>query len=388
MKKIFDLLQKLNALLTTNHEIGYIQEQVVTLIASYINVEVCSLYLFDPNINQLLLKANVGLNPELARLVQLHPGEGLVGLSFEESRIIHEFESQSDPHFKPFPGLGEELYPQLLAVPIAFRDHKLGVLTLQTSAKRKLKKEIHTLLSSLSAQLALLLKNVEIYEQLRLMQSEDNYLENPDIHNKRLKGTGVSPGIVIGHGFFLQDFQKIETLSIKKIAFDEIKKEQTDLEEILAKTQKDLELLLKGIPEKIQGIKEIIEGQLMLLNDPVLRKKVSDYIEKSYNLKSALKLVYEEYRIIFNNMKDPYFRERLLDLKDIISRLLATASSQSQPQLFNDSILIVNEMLPSFFIELDISKIKGIISKKKTLTSHSVILAKTFKIPMITGVHQ
>lgn len=73
----------LAALLSESVDIEIFLQRTVRLVAQNLNADVCSIYLFDNQADQLVLKATIGLNPEAVNQVRLKVGEGLVGLTLE-----------------------------------------------------------------------------------------------------------------------------------------------------------------------------------------------------------------------------------------------------------------------------------------------------------------
>ncbi len=388
MRNILFLIDQISDLLISNEDLPTLLSKVVNLIANHVGVETCSLFLLDKKSGKVTLKANIGFDENVVPSVSLEPGEGLVGTCFEQGEMIHEIDASKNKNFKFFKGLGEEKYPQFIAHPIIFRKSSIGVLAIQTSKEVKVNSEIKTFLKLLSSQLAMLLKNVEIHNKLQNILENEPKISIKDYSNKRVKGIGVSKGISIGKTFFINPANKIDNVTLQKISLENINEELNIFKDSLKEALEELESMSYGLSTKVQSIKEIITGQILLLKDVVLHDKINTFINKKYSLPSALKLVYEEYKIIFNNMEDPYFKERLLDLKDVLSRLLSYSSAKHKHTLYKESILVVEEMFPSYFLQFDLEKIKGIVTKKTTYTSHSVILAKAFNIPMRSGTKE
>ena len=89
------------------------------MVASHTNSDVCSVYLYNSENRELILSATRGLNPESVGKVRLKLGQGLTGLALKELRPVCEKDAAQNPNFKFFPGIDEEQYHSLLAVPIA-----------------------------------------------------------------------------------------------------------------------------------------------------------------------------------------------------------------------------------------------------------------------------
>jgi phosphotransferase system enzyme I (PtsP) len=115
-------------------------DRVALAIATGMEAEVCSLYLFDPQRERIVLRATVGLDRESVGKVSMRLNEGLVGLVLEKDEPVCVPDAISHPRYKYFPETGEERFHTFLGVPV--RDHDgrkkpLGVLVAQTLERRK-----------------------------------------------------------------------------------------------------------------------------------------------------------------------------------------------------------------------------------------------------------
>ena len=104
-------------------------QQAVTMIAKHMNVDVCSIFVYNRNTEELVLRATEGLNPNSIGKVKLRLGEGLAGLSLKELRPICEANASDNPHFKPLPETGELDFEAFLVIPILRSTSRFGVLT-------------------------------------------------------------------------------------------------------------------------------------------------------------------------------------------------------------------------------------------------------------------
>ncbi len=85
-------------------------DRVVFAIASGMEVEVCSVYLFDPERDRLVLRATIGLDRESVGKVSMRTNEGLVGMVIETMAPVAVPDAISHPRYKYFPETGEEKY--------------------------------------------------------------------------------------------------------------------------------------------------------------------------------------------------------------------------------------------------------------------------------------
>ena len=77
---------------------------------------------------------NVGFPADAVGRVRLRTGEGIVGFVAQCLRPVSVDAAERDEHFKYVPGLGEERFPVLLAVPVVRAGAAAGVLVLQRTA--------------------------------------------------------------------------------------------------------------------------------------------------------------------------------------------------------------------------------------------------------------
>src|SRR5271167_4845927 len=140
-------------------------DRIVHSIATGMEVEVCSLYLFDPRGERLVLRATVGLDRDSVGRVSLRATEGLVGLVIENLSAVVVEDVMSHPRYKYFPETGEERYHTFLGVPVQEgRQKPIGVLVVQTLRRRKVSKEEIRLLRTAASQVAQILTHFQLRE--------------------------------------------------------------------------------------------------------------------------------------------------------------------------------------------------------------------------------
>ena len=129
-------ISELSHLFRDSASIETLLNKAVEMVAGRTQSAVCSIYLYNPEKHELVLRATKGLNPESVGRVRLKLGQGLTGLALQEMRPICEKDASRSPNYKFFPGIFEERYDAFLAVPIARGISKMGVLVLQRDAKQ------------------------------------------------------------------------------------------------------------------------------------------------------------------------------------------------------------------------------------------------------------
>ncbi|TKF30093.1 phosphoenolpyruvate--protein phosphotransferase [Enterovibrio norvegicus] len=136
--------------------------------------------------------------------------------------------------------------------------------------------------------------------------------------------------------------------------------------------------------------KEIIKAHLGILNDETLNEKVSGFVSNGESLAKAILLAVAAITETLMQSSSAYLKERVLDIKDIALQLLMTAHPHVEVTtdftLTEPSIVIANDLTPSQFLGLDRAFLQGLILTQAGSTSHTVILARAFNIPAVSGV--
>lgn len=201
-----------------------------------------------------------------------------------------------------------------------------------------------------------------------------------------MKGTAASPGIAIGKALLITE----EELVIPKYisSFD---LEEARLGQAIQATKLELNILREKTlntqgPDKAQ----IFEAHIMMLEDPELLKQTLNKIKKeSINAEFALNAIANQFIALFENMEDPYLRERATDVRDVTSRLLHKLLRKEKVTLENLTapvILITRDLTPSQTASMDKKNVLGFLTDIGGRTSHTAIMARALEIPAIVGL--
>jgi diguanylate cyclase (GGDEF)-like protein len=158
-------IQAINLELVANRSLEEILHQIVRIAAELVDCEVVSLLLLDEPSNMLRFMV-MTLNQE--RLFNIPvPMESIAGAAFTSNQSIIIHDVQADPRY--FPHIAESLnYPThtLIALPLKFRDRKIGVLEAGNKRKGQLFDETDAqLLTALATQATIAIENARLYRQ-------------------------------------------------------------------------------------------------------------------------------------------------------------------------------------------------------------------------------
>ena len=127
---------------------------VVALIATRFQTDVCSAYLLEPDRSNLVLAATLGLHPRSIGTLRMPLSEGLSGLVAEQLIPVAVPDAPEHPRYKYFKESGEEEYHSFLGVPLIDRGVLQGVLVVQTKETRVFRESEIRMLVEAAAQVA------------------------------------------------------------------------------------------------------------------------------------------------------------------------------------------------------------------------------------------
>lgn len=397
-------IEDISALILQSHDLDETLRNVVNLVARRMHTDVCSIYLLDEDQQTLRLRATKGLSRRAVGKVTMRIGEGLTGMAARKRHAVAIEEPQNHPSYRYFKETGEERFHSFLGIPLFDRSNPLGVIVLQTREVRQFSKEEISALATIAFQISSIVVNARLLDSIRQKEKETQKVSEelaaarksladrqepklPDIQNS-LSGSVAYPGVVLGPAIILE-----ERLGFADILHEEqvdIREELKTLDGALEQTRIQTIFLEKQVAERLtEHDASIFHTHLMILEDRSFIAKLRDEISLGHCAAYALEKVVAEYIEAFNQMEDPYLRERATDMEDIGRRLLANLVGDSSDrilQLKHPGILVARQILPSDMASLDATLIQGIITEVGEQNSHAVIMAKSMGIPSMVGV--
>jgi len=197
-----------------------------------------------------------------------------------------------------------------------------------------------------------------------------------------LKGKSVFNGVAIGKILFL----KKETGKIKRVKVENTTAEADRFELARQKAIEQLgELYEKALAEVGETSAMIFQVHQMMLEDQDYIDSIKNIIQtQKVNAEYAVGVTGDNFTKMFLNMDDDYMKERAADVKDITERIIRVFNNEDNKIETDEPVIIAAEDLaPSETIQLDKSKILSFITRKGSINSHTVILARSMNIPAI-----
>ena len=204
-----------------------------------------------------------------------------------------------------------------------------------------------------------------------------------------LKGIGVFKDISFGKLLIVSNKES----DIIKRAID-----NTDREIKRYKAAKELAISeIRNLYEKSLADCGASEAEIFAIHEMMIKDKdyentILDIINsQKLNAEYAVWQASKKFSSIFENMGDSYMSARASDVKDIsqmIINCLNNKTFRGENEYLPDEpiILFGTEFTPSEIYSFDRNSVKGFISSKGSIFSHSSIISKVLKIPSVVGV--
>jgi len=223
-------------------------------------------------------------------------------------------------------------------------------------------------------------------------------------------GLSVSRGVVMGRAVLVGSSRRdvahyfIEPDQVAA-EIDRVRKgRNTVIEEIMRLQTSVQQLAPKDAPQELRALLDV---HLMLLKDEVLVQGVKEWVsERLYNAEWALTAQLEVLSRSFDEMEDPYLRERKADLEQIVERVLRAMQgvrnpvlpgaqdrrrkprkSDADPVATKDEalILVAHDLSPADMLHFKQSAFSGFVTDVGGKTSHTAIVARSLDIPAVVG---
>jgi phosphotransferase system enzyme I (PtsI) len=217
-----------------------------------------------------------------------------------------------------------------------------------------------------------------------------------------IHGLAVARGIAIGRAVLVAS-------SRVDVAHYFIKPEQVPAEIDRMRSARDavideLQRLQRDMPKDApHELAALLDVHLMLLMDEELNTSVVHWIkERLYNAEWALSSQLEIIARQFDEMDDPYLRERKADVEQVAERVLhclkgtgslvtqVTRPTRPQQELqLGDTdvplVLIAHDLSPADMLQFKQSVFTGFVTDVGGKTSHTAIVARSLDIPAVVG---
>ncbi|GGY17722.1 phosphoenolpyruvate-protein phosphotransferase [Pseudoduganella dura] len=212
-----------------------------------------------------------------------------------------------------------------------------------------------------------------------------------------LHGIPVSRGIAIGRAQILAP----AALDVKHylIAEEHVEAEVVRLQTALATVHRELQTLWNELPKDAPTeLGAFIDVHALILSDPMISEAPLDIIRgRHYNAEWALVTQIEELSAQFDEIEDPYLRERKVDIQQVAERVLKVLmGSEPLPapvepdddEFMAQMVVVAHDISPADMLKFRDRSFIGFVTDVGGQNSHTAIVARSLDIPAAVGVSQ
>jgi phosphotransferase system enzyme I (PtsI) len=207
-----------------------------------------------------------------------------------------------------------------------------------------------------------------------------------------LHGYPVSSGITVGAAHLVST-ARLEVAHYE-VAPGAVEAEVMRFDRAMLAAQEELAALKSHIPAGSPAeFEAFLELHRMILNDSALAQAPKELIRKR-RANAEWALVQQMERLVerFEEIEDPYLRERKADVQQAVERVLAVlmgGQARAEPAISEEEKLIVvaHDLSPADMILFKRHHFGGFVTDVGGVTSHTAIVARSLGIPAIVGLH-
>lgn len=209
------------------------------------------------------------------------------------------------------------------------------------------------------------------------------------MRTKELSGAGLSPGVAIGTAYRVE----LQTGAFYRIRIspEECSSELRRLRTALKQSRRQLQQAKRKFEAEVgKEHSYIIDAHLLILEDRHLVEQIEKKIKKELQSpERAVREAAENWLSAYRSLDDPFFQERGSDLEEVVERIISNLmelNSQTHAGLPEDLILVAPEVSLFLLAEYPLERLKGLVLRKGGSTSHGIIVARSYRIPVVSGV--
>jgi len=202
-----------------------------------------------------------------------------------------------------------------------------------------------------------------------------------------IKGIGVSSGIAIGRVFV--DWK--EQVEIEKEYVDDVEVELDRLNAAIEVAGQEIKDLYDDVSSRLgRDEVEMFATHGMMIEDSEFIGQIKGrIITENVNAEWAVRSVADKFIQVFEDMDDDYLKAKADDVKDVATRmcrLLLHIEGSDLSNLREKSIVVAKAFTASEIVQMNRDKVLGVVSQEGTLTSHAVIMARSWGVPAVIDV--
>ncbi len=211
-----------------------------------------------------------------------------------------------------------------------------------------------------------------------------------------LSGVGIGDGLAMGKAWVLASARL--DLPRRRLEAEQIEPELRRFRDAVSMVNKELSDIKEAMGQEPSAeVSALLELQAIILRDPLLITATEQRIENDgCNAEWGLLQQLEAVSAQFDDIDDPYLRERKADVQQIVDRILRAMQGEAgleEAVLRHDQndddegwILVAKDISPADMLILRRHRFLGFATETGSATSHTAILARSLGLPAVVGV--
>ena len=343
---------------------------IAALVTQELEADACAIYIARPG-EILELAAIHGLNVSAVGRVRLRVGEGIIGMVAASGDALNLPDAQNHPRYAYRSEVGEEDFASMLAVPVKRAGRILGVIAMQ-SRQPKLFAPVEV---ESVATVAMLLGEILARAGATDLPEEGFSDAMPRRYAGHILAGGIARGPILPYGM---------APPIARLLTDDPVAEQARLEAAVDTANRNLDALIAGGLPGGKVPRDVLDAYRMVTQSSGWLSQVRDAIADGLTAETAIDKVARNLRERMRRIADPYLRERLADIEDMIGRLLeALGGVAPKPDRADGFLLLVRRLGPADLLDWHARGIAGVAIEEASPSGHAAILARALDLPAL-----
>jgi phosphotransferase system enzyme I (PtsP) len=343
---------------------------IASLVCQELPADACAIYVARAG-EFLELAATYGLNVNAVGRTRLRIGEGIIGITASSGDPLNLPDAQNHPRFAYKSEIGEENFSAMLAMPVKRAGRILGVIALQNKQPQLFAPlEVESV-----ATVAMLLAEILARAGATNLPEEGLGDALPRRYAGHILAPGIARGTVLTYG---------AVAPIVHLLTDDPEAEQKRLNRAVDQANRSLDGLISASLPGGNAPRDVLDAYRMVAQSAGWLTRVKEAISDGLTAETAVDKVARDLRERMRKIADPYLRERLADIEDMIGRLMvALGGAAPKPERADGFLLLVRRLGPADLLDWHARGIIGVAIEEASASGHAAILARALGLPAI-----
>lgn len=343
---------------------------IARLVADGLLTDACAIYVARPG-EMLELAATQGLNVNAVGHTRLRAGEGIIGMAAASGDILNLADAQNHPRYVYRAEIGEEAMASMLAVPVKRAGRTLGVIAVMSREARVYSPMEVEALATVSMLLAEILAKAGATDM-----GEEGFSDTlPRRYAGHVLAAGIARGKILPYG---------APPPIARLLTDDPHAEIKRLNVAVETANKGLDNLFSANMPGGGASRDVLDAYRMVTQSAGWLTQVREAINDGLTAETAVDKVARNLRERMRRIADPYLRERLADIEDMIGRLMVALGGMApKPERADGFLLLVRRLGPADLLDWHARGIAGVAIEEASASGHAAILARALGLPAL-----